>query len=247
MDKKIIIEAVKKARESSPKRNFKQSFDFIVNLKGLDLKKPEEQIEFFMTLPQKRDKKFKVCALIGAELADEAKAVCDFSISQEDFPKYSENKKLMKKLSEDYDFFIAQANIMPKIAAAFGRVLGPRGKMPNPKAGCIVPPKSNLKPLYEKLQNTVRINAKTQLMVQTFVGKEEMSDDAIADNIYTIYDQVVHHLPQDKNNIASMFIKLTMGQPSKLTEKISEEQRIEKRKLLHKKVTDKQAPKGVNA
>jgi large subunit ribosomal protein L1 len=238
MDKKVILAALKQARETSPKRNFKQSFDFIINLRGLDLKKTEQQIEFFMTLKHAKAKKTKVCALVGAELLDEAKNTCDFFIVQDDFQKYGQDKKLTKKLAEQYDFFIAQANIMPKIAGAFGRVLGPRGKMPNPKAGCIVPPKFNMKPLYEKLQSTIKVSAKTVPMIQTVVGSEAGKDEDIAENILTIYDQVIHHLPQEKNNIETMFIKMTMGKPIKLTEKLTTEARQEKKSLFHKKTTE---------
>jgi large subunit ribosomal protein L1 len=240
MDRKSLIEALKQARTNSPKRNFKQSFDFIVNLRGLDLKKPEQQIEFFMTLKHAKAKKTKVCALVGAELVDEAKTVCDFTIVQDDFQKYAQDKKATKKLAEQYDYFIAQANIMPKVAAAFGRVLGPRGKMPNPKSGCIVPPKFNLKPLYEKLQNTIKISAKTSLIVQTVVGSEDRKDDEIADNILAIYDQVVHHLPNDKNNIKSMYVKMTMGKAVDIGEKVAVESK-EKKSLLHKKMAAKEA------
>src|SRR3989344_4077403 len=243
MDKKLIMDALKKAREDSPKRNFKQSFDFIVNMKGLDLKKNEQQVEFFMQLVNPRGKKPKVCALVGAELVDEAKGICDFTIVTDDFPKYAESKKLTKKLAEDYDYFIAQANIMAKIASTFGRTLGPRGKMPNPKAGCVVPPKFNLKPLYEKLQKTVKISAKILPMVQTAVGTEEMKDEEIAENAWNIYDQLIHHLPNDKNNVSSVFVKLTMGKPVRIGEKAGEEQKTEKKRLLPKKSASSEAVK----
>jgi len=247
MDKKLILDAIKQARETSPKRNFKQSFDFIVNLKGLDLKKTENQVEFFMTLKNTRGKKTKVCALVGAELLDDAKSSCDFTIVQDDFQKYQENKKLMKKLTEDYDYFIAQANIMPKIAGAFGRVFGPRGKMPNPKAGCIVPPKTNLKPLYIKLQHTVKVSAKTSPIIQILLGKEDMPEDEIVDNLLNVYDQLIHHLPGEKNNIDSMFLKLTMGKAVKLDDKVNVQKAKEKKRLLHKKADKEEQKSGVAA
>ncbi len=247
MDKNSVLNAIKQAKETSPKRNFKQSFDFIVNLKGLDLKKTENQMEFFMTLKNTRGKKTKVCALVGAELLDEAKSVCDFTIVQDEFPKYQENKKLMKKLTEDYEYFIAQANIMPKIAGAFGRVLGPRGKMPNPKAGCIVPPKSNLRPLYDKLQHTVKVSAKTVPIVQTMLGREDMPEEEVADNLLNVYEQVIHHLPNEKNNIDSMFIKLTMGKSVKLDDKVNTQKAKEKKRLLHKKAEHEEQKKEAAA
>ena len=103
-------------------------------------------MDTFITLPHTKGKKAKVCALIGPELEQQAKQVCDSVVLSDSFDRFKD-KKDIKKLADSFDFFIAQANIMPKIATAFGRVFGPRGKMPNPKAGCVVPPNANLKPL----------------------------------------------------------------------------------------------------
>ncbi len=50
MNKNKFLEALKKAKEGSKKRNFKQKVDLIFNLKDLDLKKPEQQVEFFLKL-----------------------------------------------------------------------------------------------------------------------------------------------------------------------------------------------------
>ena len=216
MDKKKIIETLKKVREGSKKRNFNQSFDLIVNLKDINLKNPEEHVDIFTTLPHSKNQKVKVCGLVDAELKEESKAVCDLTISTEEFPKYQGNKSELKKLANEYDFFVAQANIMANIAKTFGKVLGSRGKMPNPKAGCVVPPKTNLKPLYDKLQDTVRLLAKTSPVVHICVGKEDMKDEDIAENISTLYNLLVNSLQKEENNISSVIIKTTMGKPMRL-------------------------------
>jgi large subunit ribosomal protein L1 len=216
MDLNAINEAVKKAKSDSPKRNFKQTVEFIINLKDVDIKKPEGQLDFFVPLHYGKGKKPKICALIGPELKDEAKASCDTVILQDEFQKYAANKKDIRKLAKNHDFFIAQANIMTQVASVFGRVLGPKGKMPNPKAGCVVPPKSNMKPLVEKLSKTVRVNTKLVPIIQVPVGMEDMDEAHISDNILTVYNQAIHHLPGDKNNIKSMFVKLTMGKGVRL-------------------------------
>lgn len=213
MENKEILAAIKAAKENSKKRNFKQSFDLIINLKNVDVKKADQQLDFFIPLHFSRGKKAKVCALVGPELETEAKNVCDTVILLDDFGKYAKDKKLVKKLAKEHYFFIAQANIMPQVATTFGRVLGPRGKMPNPKAGCIVAPKTNLKPLYERLQKTVKITAKTEPIVQCIVGNEDIPDEEVMDNAVNVYNQVIHHLPQEKNNVGSVYLKLTMGKP----------------------------------
>jgi len=161
----------------------------------------------------------------------------------------------MRKLAKGYDFFIAQANLMAKVATTFGRVLGPKGKMPNPKAGCVVPPNANLKPLVAKLQKTVRIAAKTTPMVQMAAGLEDQKEEEVSDNILTLYDQLIHHLPKERNNVRSIYLKLTMGKPQKIDDKgniiksVKEEAKEEKKEekkaepKKEEKIEEKQEPK----
>ena len=223
MNKDQFKEAIGKVRKNSPKRKFTQGFDLVINLKDINLKDPVQQVDFFLNLHYSKGRKSKICALVGPELAKQAKDVCDFFVHQDDFEKYGRDKKLTKKLANDYDFFVAQANIMPDVAKTFGRVFGPKGKMPNPKAGCVVPPSANLKPLYERLQNMVRLAAKTAPTIQVLVGNEGMKDEEVLDNIMTVFKQVIHHLPAEKNNIRNMYLKLTMGKSVKVGEKEDEE------------------------
>ena len=216
MKKETIAAVVKKLKQDSKKRGFKQNIDLIVTLQGLNLKKPEEQMEFFAMLPHGRGKPARVCALIGAELKEEATKVCDKVILQEEFVEYINDKKKAKRLASEYQFFIAQANIMAQIAGAFGKVFGPRGKMPNPKAGCVVPPKATLKPLYDKLQKTVKVSARLQPQVQCRVGNEEENEADIVENIDSLYNQILQHLPQHDENIKHVYLKLTMSKPVKV-------------------------------
>ena len=124
--------------------------------------------------------------------------------------------KELKKLADSYDFFIAQANLMVQVAGAFGRILGPKGKMPNPKAGCVVLPKTNLKPIVDKLKKTIKLVSRNTLMVQCSIGKEGMDENKIVENAVTIYNQVLHAMPQEKNNIKEVMLKLTMSKPVKV-------------------------------
>lgn len=216
MEEKNIVEAVKKLKQESKKRNFSQKIDAIFLLKDLDLKKPEQQVDFFASLHFSPGKKTKICAFCGPELFPEAEKSVDLAISQLDFPKYQTDKKLTKKLVKEYDYFIAQANIMPQVAQTFGKVLGPKGKMPNPKAGCVVPPKGALKPLYDKLQTTVRLQAKTQMVVQVMVGNDSQDEKEVIDNVKTIYSQLTHHLVNAQDNVKGVYLKYTMGKPVKI-------------------------------
>ncbi len=215
MKKDKLIESIITIKRASRKRRFKQSFEFIMNLKGLNIKNPDEQVDLFIHLPHSKGKPQKICAFIGAELKEQASKSCDRVITSDEFPAYT-NKKDIKKLADEYDIFIAQANIMPKVAQIFGRVLGPRGKMPNPKAGGIITPSTNLEQLVKKLRNTIHAKAKTQLIVQVPVGDEGMKEEDVAENILTVYEQLVSHLPGEKNNVRNIQLTLTMGRSYKL-------------------------------
>ena len=109
--------------------------------------------------------------------------------------------------------------MMPEVAKTFGRILGTRGKMPNPKIGCVVPPNANLKPLVEKLQKTIGLIAKTQLSIKCLIATEDMPDDQVLDNILTVYNNLVHNLPAEERNIKNIQLKFTMGPPATITQK----------------------------
>ena len=216
MEKQEVINAVKELRANSKKRNFSQTFDLMIKLHNLDLKKPDNKVETFVTMPHKRGKVVKVCALGGGALHNDAKANADMAIINDDFKAIAKNKKEVKKIVREFDFFIAQADIMPLVATSFGRYLGPKSKMPNPKAGCIVPPKGSIKPIMERLQKTVRLSVKTELSVKCPVGKEDMSDEDIADNIMAVHHGLVNALPQHEQNVRALFVKFSMSKAVKI-------------------------------
>lgn len=215
MDQKQIIEALKKLKESSKKRNFKQSVDLIITFKDLDMKKTENQMLLFATLPHTPGKDLKICALVGPEMKEETKAA-DKVVFLDEFERYKNDKKATKRLVNEFDFFVAQANLMVQVAGAFGKILGPKGKMPNPKAGCVVLPKTNIKPLVEKLKKNVRIASKNVPMIQCSIAKDDMEEIKIIENALSIYNQVLHALPQEKNNIKNVMLKFTMSKPVKV-------------------------------
>ncbi|MEK6900310.1 MAG: 50S ribosomal protein L1, partial [Nanoarchaeota archaeon] len=105
---------------------------------------------------------------------------------------------------------------MPKVAAIFGKSLGARGKMPNPKLGCVVPPNVNLEPLVKKLATTIRLSAKKGTNLQCQVGKEDQSEEQIIDNILTVYQTAIKQLPNEAHNVREVMLKLSMGKPVKI-------------------------------
>jgi large subunit ribosomal protein L1 len=215
----VDTKEVKKALDSLMKehqKKFKQTIEVVVTLKDIDLKKPDQKVDFFVTLNHGRGKKIKVCGLVGPELLEDAKKVFDHVILHNEFSKIAADKAKMKALASEYDYFVAQANIMKDVAASFGRFLGPRGKMPNPKAGCVVPPKTALEPIYERLQKTIHVQTRESPMIQLAVAKEDQDAVAVIDNIHHVYEALVHHLPLEVNNIKAVYVKLTMSPPVKV-------------------------------
>ena len=206
-------EEVKKALEElkkQPKRKFTQSYDLIINLKNINVK--SNPVDFNVNLPNSNGRKIKVGAFVEPLMVEQAEKTCDLVIKEVDFKNYKD-KKVAKKLAQDYDYFISQATLMPKVAAPFGRVLGTRGKMPNPKLGCVIPPNANLEQLMKKLAATVSLSAKKATNLQCMIGKEDQPEEEVIANIMAVFQAAVRNLPNESQNIKNVCLKLTMGKP----------------------------------
>ncbi len=211
MQKEKILEAIRTLR-SGKKREFSQSFELIINLKGIDIKK--ESIDFFVTLPHKSKDK-RICAFFEKPIPEAEKFFSEI-IFKDKLTGF--DKKEAKKIAQRYDFFVSQAPLMASVASSFGRILGPRGKMPSPQLGSIITKidEKALRELVEKLQRTVKLKAKGELALKAAIGDESMPDEQIADNTLAVYDAAVAHLPKGQENIKSFLIKTTMRKPIKL-------------------------------
>jgi len=203
-----FLEAVKKARDVAKPRKFKQSFDIQIGLKKIDLTKPENQLKLIIDLPHKiRDP--KICAFVDKELALKAKEVFSKVILPDEMSNY--DKKSMKKLAKTYDFFVAQASLMSKVATTFGKVLGPKGKMPDPKMGAVITPNTDLQKVKDRLSNIVKVSVKKSPVINCKIGTEDMSDEDVADNAAAVYEAVKKALPLGSDQIKHVYVKLTMG------------------------------------
>lgn len=202
-----VIEAVKKAKDESKPRNFTQSMDVIINVRDLDVKKPENRFNEEVTLPNGRGKDVKIGVIADGELIVQAKnAGVDLVINKEDLEALGKDRKAAKRAANSVDFFVAQADMMPLVGRFLGPVLGPRNKMPKP-----VPASIKLDPLLERLQNTVKVGIKQQPSIQIIVGSQDMTDEEIAENIETVLTVLDRQLDKGRSQIKSMFIKTTMG------------------------------------
>lgn len=188
------------------KRKFEQSIDLIINLKGIDLKR--DNIATIISLPNKvRDK--NVCGFLTK------KNSLVTTITQPEFAKYKDKKEL-KKLVKNYDFFIGAASLMPSVATNFGKALGPAGKMPSPQLGIVASETdAAIKQVLEKIEKSEKIRVK-EASVKISAGKENMKDEQIIENINALYSGIVNVLPTKKENVRSVMIKLTMSKPIKV-------------------------------
>lgn len=185
------------------KRKFDQSIDLLVSLKGIDPKK--DNVAAIVEIPYKiKDK--KVCGFLTKK-TEVVKA-----ISNLDFPKYKD-KKALKNLVKEYDFFIAAAPLMPAVATTFGKVLGPAGKMPSPQLGILMSEDENsIRGLLERISKSIKLRVK-EAAVKASIGKENMSDEQIIANVTAVYNGLVAALPVKKDNVKKVMIKLTMSKP----------------------------------
>jgi large subunit ribosomal protein L1 len=213
-EKEKVLEALKKIREGE-KRKFSQSIELIINLKEINIKKDEGKIEEFVQLPAGRGKDAKVCAFVGSELKDAAAKYCDAYVLSDDFDK--QEKRAIRKLVQSTDFFIAQVNVMPAVAKTFGRFLSTIGKMPSPKAGHVVPPKTNIEPLVKMLKKSVKVAIKKAPVFQMLIGNETMKDEELLQNAMAVIERVKGKLPKGEHNIKNIMLKTTMGKPQKVT------------------------------
>ncbi len=105
---------------------------------------------------------------------------------------------------------------MPKVAAAFGRALGPSGKMPSPQLGILMNiDDKEIEKLKTRINSSVKIRVK-EPSIKIAIGKQDMADKDIADNVLAIYNAIFKLLPKEKDNIKNLELKFTMTKPIKI-------------------------------
>jgi len=206
IDEEKLLQALKVLRAKTRPRNFRQSVELLVNLRDIDLRKPENRIRELVELPHGLGKEAKVCVIASGDAALRAKRAGLDVLEREELEALAGDKKRQKKLAEEYDFFVAEAPLMPLVGRVMGAVLGPRGKMPTP-----VPPTADFKPVVERLKRTVRVVAWKAPHVYCKVGTEDMDDKALAENINAVIKALEDKLPRGLKNIKSVYVKMTMG------------------------------------
>lgn len=209
-----ISKVIQELKSKTKNRKFVQSMDLAINVKGIDLKKPENRFKEEIILPKSRGEPAKIC-VIGSELSSKAKNSADVIIPEDELGKYEKDKKTAKKLIKTVDFFLAEPQLMARIGKSLGRFMGPLGKMPKP-----FPPQADPTTVISKLKDTVivKLTDKTPV-IHCMIGNEKMTDEDIEKNATTIINAVKNKLPSHEYNIRSVYLKFTMG-PAQKIEKV---------------------------
>jgi len=205
-EEKFIKAIVALKASDSKKIKFDQSVDLIINLKEFDVRR--QAFNLFIQVPNKiKDKRIAGFFEKDSKIVD--------SIKKESFARYKEKKEI-RRLIKSYDYFIANAKLMPAVATSFGRVLGPAGKMPNPQLGILANEDDKIvEETVNKINSTVKIKVK-EPSIKVSIGKQSMNNEKIMQNALFIYKKILETLPRKIDNIKNVKIKFTMSKPVKV-------------------------------
>lgn len=212
LDTKTILDVIKEVKGKSEKRNFVQSIELVINLQDVDPKKPESKIQELIELPYPPGKENRICVVASGEMALKAKrAGADLVVERGDLEALMGDKKKQKEIAETYDFFIAEAPLMPIVGRSLGATLGPKGKMPTP-----IPPTADIADQIKKQRKMLLVRLRGQPVLQCRVGNENMPDEEITQNVQAVIRRVEGKLKRGIKNIRSIHLKTAMGPPVKV-------------------------------
>jgi len=201
------IEMIKKSKESAKKRSFIQSVELVISLHNIDTKKKEFNINEVIFLPNLFTELPTICVFASRGIALKAKQIgTDRVIEHEELEKLATWRREVRKISQKYTFFLAEASLMSKIGKIFGPYLGPKGKMPSPLL-----PNTPIEDIIKKYRSATKVRTKNQLSILCKIGDENMEDNKIAENASIVISAVKKKLPLGSKNIKNLKVKLTMG------------------------------------
>lgn len=199
-----ILKQIQELKQNSEKRNFPQTFDLIINLKEIDLKKPENKIDESFPLPHGRGKEAHVVIFSDSIKSGDAEI-----LTSGDVNGLTKNKRAAKKLAKGADFLFGEPKLMPLVGKSLGTLLGPRGKVPKLLTG-------NVSDLIAAHKKATRVRVKDSPVIHCVVGIDKMKDEQIAENIEALLKFLNQKLPRGQANISKIMLKLTMSKPVKL-------------------------------
>lgn len=204
LDKNSISKAVHAALEAGKgKRKFVQSVDVAINFKDVDFNKPENRLNIDVVLPFP-PKESKVAVFADGQAATEAKAVADLVITSGELNAYATDKEKQALLVQHS--ILATTALIAQVGKSLGQALSKKGKLPKP-----IMPNANLKELVERTRKTINVRTKGKYLpcVHCIVGREDMSDDEISENVLAVLENVFKKISEPQ--ITSVYVKTTMG------------------------------------
>ena len=201
-----IVQAVSRALDESPPRNFRETVDLAVNLRDLDLNDPAKRVDESIVLPSGTGQETQIIVFAEGETALQAEDVADEVLSGDDLEDLGDDDDAAKDLADETDFFVAEADLMQDIGRYLGTVLGPRGKMPTP-----LQPDDDVVETVNRMKNTVQVRSRDRRTFHTRVGADDMTEEDIASNIDVIIRRLEANLEKGPLNLDSIYVKTTMG------------------------------------
>ncbi|MBR4918525.1 MAG: 50S ribosomal protein L1 [Bacteroidales bacterium] len=182
---------------------FDASFDIDVRL-GVDPRKANQMVRGIVTLPHGTGKVIRVLVLCTPDKEEEAKA------AGADYVGLDEYVDKIKQGWTDVDVIITMPSVMPKIGA-LGRILGPRGLMPNPKSGTVTMEVG--KAVTEVKAGKIDFKVDKYGIIHTSIGKNHFSVDQLTDNAREMLGTVIKLKPTSAKGtyIKSIYLSTTMS------------------------------------
>lgn len=182
-------------------------FDETVELNlllGLDVRKADQQVRGTVSLPKGTGKELRVVVFAQAERAREAEEAGADVVGDKDLAERIE------KGWTDFDIAIATPDMMP-VVGRLGKILGPRGLMPNPKSGTVTTDVA--KTVREFKAGKIEYKTDRQANVHTIIGKASFSVEDLAANYMTVVDEILRAKPSAAKGkyIKSVAVSSTMS------------------------------------
>ena len=190
--------------EKMPKTKFDETVELHVKL-GVDSKHADQQVRGTVVLPNGTGKTQKVLVFAKGPKADEAeKAGADFVGAEELIPKIQNDGWF------DYDVVVATPDMMG-VVGRLGKVLGPKGLMPNPKSGTVT--MDVTKAINEIKSGKVEYRLDKTNIIHLGFGKVSFGSDKLLENYETIMNAIIKAKPAAAKGqyIRSVAISTTMG------------------------------------